>query len=418
VAHRALERSEREQRPAQSARRVHASAPRRTHALRPLLTVWIAWLVVMTGVNLATPLYAVYAARFGFSSLVLTAIFAAYAFVLVPSLLLFGRLSDRFGRRPVVGAGLAVACVGLGVFAAADGIAWLVGARLLQGLAVGLISGPATAALVEFDPRRAEQRPALLAGIAQAGGSGLGPALAGVLAQWAPAPRQLSFLLLLGLTLVAAVVTLTLPEPAKREGAREPWRIQRPRVPEDIRPDVGRVSLTAATSWATMALCLSIVPAYVADLLETKNLALIGAISALALAASCVAQIVSQRRRLPVRRAQAAGLGSLALGLVALVVASPLHSLLMLVVGAIAAGAGHGLAVLSAQDELNAIVPDERRGEVSSAFIGCIYALVASSVITSGLLDRWVPLPEAVGAVALALVAVAAATAFWQTRAR
>src|SRR3954453_21016733 len=68
--------------------------------LRPLLVVWGAWLVVMMGVNLATPLYALYAARFGFSSLVLTAIFAVYAFVLIPSLLLFGRLSDRFGRRP------------------------------------------------------------------------------------------------------------------------------------------------------------------------------------------------------------------------------------------------------------------------------------------------------------------------------
>jgi MFS family permease len=77
--------------------------------LGPFQIVWAAWLVLMTGANVATPLYAVYAERFGFSSLVLTAIFATYAVVLVPSLILFGRLSDRFGRRPVVLAGLAVA---------------------------------------------------------------------------------------------------------------------------------------------------------------------------------------------------------------------------------------------------------------------------------------------------------------------
>src|SRR5437868_14323429 len=162
--------------------------------MRAPLTVWVTWLVLMAGANLATPLYAVYAHRFHFSSLVLTAIFAAYAFVLVPALLVFGRLSDRFGRRPVMLAGLLMACGGLVLFAAAQGTAWLFAARALQGLAVGMISGPATAALVEFDPLRDEQRPALLAGLAQAGGSAAGPLLAGVLAEWAPAPRQLSFL--------------------------------------------------------------------------------------------------------------------------------------------------------------------------------------------------------------------------------
>src|SRR5215471_1686069 len=106
----------------------------------------------MAGANLATPLYAVYAHRFHFSSLVLTAIFATYAVVLVPSLILFGRLSDRFGRRLVILLGLASATCGLVLLAAAQGTAWLFTARAFQGVAVGMISGAATAALVELDP--------------------------------------------------------------------------------------------------------------------------------------------------------------------------------------------------------------------------------------------------------------------------
>src|SRR5689334_1625564 len=82
------------------------------NGLRPLLTVWPAWLLLMAGANLATPLYAVYAQRFHFSSLVLTAVFATYAVVLVPSLILFGRLSDRIGRRLVILLGLAAAICG------------------------------------------------------------------------------------------------------------------------------------------------------------------------------------------------------------------------------------------------------------------------------------------------------------------
>src|SRR5438874_13762054 len=96
--------------------------------MRPLLTIWAAWLVLLAGANLATPLYAVYAAKFGFSSLVLTSIFATYAIVLVPALILFGRLSDRFGRRPVILAGLGVAFAGLVVFAFAGSAVWLYGA--------------------------------------------------------------------------------------------------------------------------------------------------------------------------------------------------------------------------------------------------------------------------------------------------
>jgi MFS family permease len=368
----------------------------------------------MAGANLATPLYAVYAARFGFSSLVLTTVFTTYAFVLVPSLILFGRLSDRFGRKPVIVAGLVVACVALLLFTFAQGVAWLFAARALQGLAVGMISGAATAALVELDPDGNRRRAALYAGLAQAGGSAAGPLLAGVLAQWAPWPLRLSFLVGLGLTLVAAAALFALP---REDPGREPWRVQWPRVPPALRWSFARVSLTAATAWAVVALYLSIVPSYVSGLLHTHDLALLAAISALALVSSFVSQTVSQRRRPSLQRSQAAGLGALAAGLVTLVLASPLHSLTLLLVGGAVAGVGHGVAFLNAQEELNDLAPDERRGEVTAAFISCIYLLVALGVIGTGLLALRLSLATSVGAVSLALVALAVAAAVWQGRA-
>ena len=382
----------------------------------PALIVWSGWFVLLAGANLATPLYAVYAAKFGFSSLVLTSIFATYAIVLVPALILFGRLSDRFGRRPVILAGLGVAFAGLVVFAFAGSAVWLYGARALQGLAVGMISGAATAALVELDPHDDRRRAAMFAGLAQAGGSAAGPLLAGVLAEWAPDPLRLPFIVGLALTVVAAVATMMLSEPPGR--AREPWRIQRPRVPREILGAFARVSVTAATVWATVALYLSIVPSYAHGFLHTQNLALLAAISAIALLASFATQVVAQRRRPSPQLSQATGLGLLAAGLLALVVASPLGSLALLVAGALAAGAGHGLGFLNAQEELNDLAPAERRGEVTAAFIACIYFLVATSVIATGLLDLRFSLSVSVGAVSLVLVAFALTGAGWQLRAR
>src|SRR4051812_4317651 len=75
----------------------------------PFVIGAIALFVLLTDGNLATPLYAVYRQRFGFSATELTLIFATYTIVLIPSLLLFGQLSDRLGRRPVLVGGLAAA---------------------------------------------------------------------------------------------------------------------------------------------------------------------------------------------------------------------------------------------------------------------------------------------------------------------
>ncbi|HET6547738.1 MAG TPA: MFS transporter, partial [Solirubrobacter sp.] len=388
------------------------------------LLVGAAWFAMMAGSNLATPLYAVYEHEFGFSSAVLTVVFATYALVLAPSLLVFGQLSDRLGRRRVLAGGFATATVGLGLFAVAGGLAWLFAARAVQGLAVGMISGAAAAALVELDPAPDEDRAALLAALAQAGGSASGPLVAGLLAEWAPARLVLPFAIFIVLGIAAVAVALAIPEPnaaAPRHGTQSPADgaaprspladdaapssppadraappanraappanraappadggappappararlIQRPSVPAPIRVLFARVSVTGAAVWATAALYLSVVPSYAARLLDTSNLALIGAICAAMLITSCVAQIAA-RRRSDHARLQATGLVLLALGLAALVIAFPARSLLVLLASALLTGAGHGLAFLGAQAQLNLAAPSDRRGEVNAAF--------------------------------------------------
>jgi MFS family permease len=384
---------------------------------RPLLTVFLGWLWVMAGANVAAPLYSVYAEEFGFSSIVLTTVFATYAVTLVATLLVAGRLADRIGRRPVILAGLAVAASALVLFALAEGTAWLYAARALQGVAIGLISGPATAALVEIDPQRDRRRPALLAGLAQAAGSGLGPLIGGALAQWAPAPLHTSFVVVLAGTIVAAVFAWMLPEPG--EANPEQWRPQWPRVPQELRRPFARVGLTSGLVWATLALYLSVVPSYVGDLLSTGNLALLGANSALACAASAATQVVAQRRGTPGEHGgQLLGLVLLTVGLVLLVVSAALHTLVPVLLAAVVIGVGHGMAFLDAQDELNSIAPEDRRAEVTAAFVCVIYVLVGGAVVGVGVLGEAVSLTTAVATVGLVLAVAAACVAAWQARVR
>ena len=332
----------------------------------PFYIVAAALFVLLVASNMPTPLYAVYRERFGFSSAVLTLIFATYAVVLVPSLLLFGQLSDRLGRRRVIAVGLGVAMLGLALFAAARGTAWLFAARAVQGLSVGAITGAATAGLVELEPNGDRQRAALLSVLAQAGGCAVGPLTAGALAQWAPEPRVLCY--------VVALIVI------------------------------------AATCVA--ALFLSVVPSYAAKLLDTDDLALLGAIAATMLATSCLTQWLAAGRAS--LHAQPTGLAVLACGLVALVLAFPLHSLPIVLAAALLAGAGHGLAFLGAQTEVNHIAPPERRGEVTAAFMSCIYGGVAVSVIGVGVISSSAQsLFTAVAAFAAAIGATAVLTAGW-----
>jgi MFS family permease len=380
---------------------------RRTTA--PFFIVAGALFVLLVASNMPTPLYGVYRERFGFSNAVLTLIFATYAVVLVPALLLFGQLSDRLGRRRVIAAGLGVAMVGLVLFALARGTGWLFAARGVQGLSVGAITGAATAGLVELEPNGDRQRAALLSVLAQAGGCAAGPLIAGALAQWAPEPRVLCYLVALVVTAASAVAALSIPEPSTTTGR---WEIQRPSVPPAIRVAFARASLTGAAVWAVAAVFLSVVPSYAGGLLDTNNLALLGAIAATMLAASCAAQVVASGRA-AAARAQPAGLALLASGLLALVLAFPLHSLPVILAAALLAGAGHGLAFLGAQTEINHLAPPERRGEVTAAFMSCIYGGVAVSVIAVGVVSSSVSLYTAVAAFAVAIGATAVLTAGW-----
>ena len=71
--------------------------------------VTVAMMVLFTYASaVATPLYGVYQARWGFSAATLTAVFAIYMLFLLATLLVFGSLSDHIGRRPLIIAAIAV----------------------------------------------------------------------------------------------------------------------------------------------------------------------------------------------------------------------------------------------------------------------------------------------------------------------
>jgi MFS family permease len=82
----------------------------------------------------------------------LTVIYAIYIVGAVLTMFFFGRLSDQIGRRPVVLVSLGIAALGMLLFLAAQNTWWLFPARIFSGLGIALVSGAATAWIIEAEP--------------------------------------------------------------------------------------------------------------------------------------------------------------------------------------------------------------------------------------------------------------------------
>ena len=97
-------------------------------------------------------LYPIYAAQWGLSPLIVTIVFAAYPMALLIVLPILGNLSDQFGRRVVMIAGVVLIAASAATFALAPNVGFLLIGRVLQGVGAGLAMGAGTAALMENNP--------------------------------------------------------------------------------------------------------------------------------------------------------------------------------------------------------------------------------------------------------------------------
>jgi MFS family permease len=185
------------------------------------------------------------------------------------------------------------------------------------------------------------------------------------------------------------------------------WRPRRPVLPPDPRPFVA-ATMAATAGWAMAGLFLAIIPSYAALLLGSDDLALLGGIVFVMLAASCAAQVAA--RATPAHSAMLAGLVALVAGAALVALAFPTRSLAVLMAGALLAGLGQGLTWLGATTTINAIAPHDRRAEVSSTYFAAIYLGVSLAVVGVGALATAISLEVAVYVFAAVVSAGALAT--------
>ncbi len=359
--------------------------PSRRHAVG----FWLAGYVFAITIAFSTapaPLYVLYQVRDHFGALLVTIIFSAYAFGVVASLFLVGHVSDWLGRRRILALPIAVNMAAGLVLLRWPGVFGLLTGRILSGISVGMLTATATAYLSELHaaarPGASRRRAEMVAAAASLGGLGVGPLIAGVLAQYARAPLQLPYIVFEALMLAAMVALWMTPETVRPE----PWRSYHPQrisVPPAARPTLYAAGAAVAAAFALFGLFTSLAPGLIAGTLHNRSHALAGVATFVVFGAAALAQIATSRTA--PRRQLGVGLGLLALGLVAVTMAIWDPNLRLLLAGGGLAGAGSGAVFKGSISVVMDIAPAYARGEVLAGLFLAAYLGLAVPVLGLGL---------------------------------
>src|SRR5579871_5424708 len=178
--------------------------------------VAFAFLIVMAFATLPSPLYGLYRARDHLSALTVTVVYAIFAAGTIAALLRVRSIAERVGRKGVMLGAVTTMMMGAGLLAAWKTLPVLLLGRLLTGVAVGLAAGTAITYLIELrvraEPNASPARARNIGTSVNVGALGVGPLVAGCLAQWAELPLTLPYLVFIALGAIALIGLATAPE--------------------------------------------------------------------------------------------------------------------------------------------------------------------------------------------------------------
>jgi MFS family permease len=390
------------------------AAQRRQHG-SGFWAVAFAFLIVMAVATLPSPLYGLYRTRDDLSAFTITVVYAIFAGGTIATLQGDSSIAARIGRRGMMLGAVATMMVAVGVLAVWKDLPGLLIGRLVTGVAVGLAAGTAITYLIELrlraDPKASPVRPRTIGTSVTVGALGVGPLIAGCLAQWVAYPLTVPYLVFIALGAVALVGVWAAPEtgaptpPAAKENQPAGSR-RRVRLP---------VPAAAATlaAFSANGLFAGLSGLFLATTLHRPSLALAGATLFLVFSCGVTSQLATTRLQAP--RVLGLGTISMLVGLVLLVVSVRLSTpslALFLIAGALI-GAGSGAVFKGTTGIVLEASPPDSRLAMTSALLITLYVGLSVPVIGAGIaLDLGASAPDTVLVFAI-LVGLGVAVSGW-----
>ena len=348
-----------------------------------------AWLLVAAtmfavawGGNEFTPLLGMYRADHGFSPVTVDLFLFAYVVGIVPALLLGGPLSDRLGRRPILLPAPFLTVAGSALLAlGADSAAMLIVGRVLCGVALGLgmaVGGSWVKELstAPWDPAATDGAGARRAAMSLTGGFGLGAGVAGVLAQWAPLPSVLSYVVHSAIAVAAAVALWRAPETRAAQPVSERVSLARDLAIPSAAHKRFLFVIAPLAPWVfgTAAAAYAVLPSLMSGNTGGLPLAFSASMCMVGLGAGFAIQALGRKIDTP-RNARAVVV-SLVVVLVGMGVAAVAASALtvpLALAAAIVLGCGYGMAMVSGLQEIQRIAGPNDLAGLTAVFYSLTY---------------------------------------------
>jgi MFS family permease len=342
--------------------------------------VAFAFMIVMAFATLPSPLYGLYRVRDNLSTLTVTVVYAVFAGGTIAALIVERVVVARVGRRGAMLGAVSTMIVAAALLAAWKTLPGLVVGRVLTGVSVGLAAGTATTYLIEL--RLRDDANASVVGARTIGTSvtvgalGIGPLVAGGLAEWTGRPLSLPYIVFIALGGLALAGLAAAPEtgaPSRHASAT----LAVAGIP---------VPAAAATiaAFAASGLFAGLSGLILATTLHRPSHALSGATLFVVFSSGVVSQLATTR--LQASRVLALGATSMVAGLVLLVTAVRLSTpslALFLVAGALI-GAGAGLVFKGTTGIVLEAAAPEDRVAMTSTLIIAVFVGLSIPVIGAG----------------------------------
>lgn len=172
----------------------------------PLLPIFLIVLVDVLGFTIVIPLLALYAERFGATPLTATLIVSCYAVCSLISTPIIGKLSDTYGRKPLLMISQAGTCLGFIILGTSNALWMVFLGRILDGITAGNLS-LAQAYISDHTTPENRAKSFGVIGIAFGIGFMFGPALGGWLGQYG---MHLPFIAAASLSALSILATYTM----------------------------------------------------------------------------------------------------------------------------------------------------------------------------------------------------------------